>query len=159
MFCSESREWRWHRAAVVLAALAGFCTLGAAAHDIPIDVRINAFVKPAGNRLELLIRVPLAAMIEAEFPTHGAGFIDISRADEALRNATRLYLIGSFTQLAPVWRAYGVAVQASPDKRESTVGHSAFLYGITGRGAALVLYPPTFELAWIVHDAPLLAND
>ena len=42
------------------------------------------------------------------------------------------YLIGSFRQLAPVWRAYGVAVQGSPDTRE--VGHSAFLYGITGRG-------------------------
>jgi protein SCO1 len=69
------------------------------------------------------------------------------------------YLIGSFKQLAPVWRAYGVEVQASPDKREDTVGHSAFLYGITGRGSALVLYPPTFEPAWIVHDAPLLASD
>jgi protein SCO1 len=69
------------------------------------------------------------------------------------------YLIGSFKQLAPVWRAYGVAVQASPDKREHTVGHSAFLYGITGRGSALALYPPTFEPSWIVHDAPLLAND
>jgi hypothetical protein len=69
------------------------------------------------------------------------------------------YLIGSFRQLAPVWRAYGVEVQASPDKREDTLGHSAFLYGITGRGSAQVLYPPTFDPTWIVHDAPLLAND
>ena len=27
----------------------------AAAHDIPADVKINAFFKPAGNRLELLV--------------------------------------------------------------------------------------------------------
>jgi protein SCO1/2 len=66
------------------------------------------------------------------------------------------YLIGTFGQLAPVWRAYGVQVQASPAKRE--VGHSAFLYGITGRGSALVLYPPAFDPAWIAHDAPILAT-
>jgi protein SCO1 len=66
------------------------------------------------------------------------------------------YLIGTFRQLAPVWRAYGVQVQGSPEKRE--VGHSAFLYGITGRGSVLVLYPPTFDPAWVAHDAPLLAT-
>jgi len=38
---------------------------------------------------ELLIRVPLAAMIESEFRP-GPGYIDISRADEALRNAAKL---------------------------------------------------------------------
>jgi len=69
------------------------------------------------------------------------------------------YLIGSLRELAPVWRAYGVQVQASPEQREDIVGHSAFIYGITGGGSALVLYPPTFEPAWIVHDTPLLAAD
>jgi protein SCO1/2 len=68
------------------------------------------------------------------------------------------YLIGSKQELASVWRAYGVQVEASPDKREQTVGHSAFLYGITGRGSALVLYPPTFDPAWIAHDVPVLAS-
>jgi protein SCO1/2 len=69
------------------------------------------------------------------------------------------YLIGSFRELAPVWRAYGVQVEASPEKREDAVGHSAFVYGITGSGSALVLHPPTFDPAWIVHDVPLLAAD
>ena len=67
------------------------------------------------------------------------------------------YLIGNKRELAPVWRQYGVQVEASPDKREQTVGHSAFVYGITGRGSAVVLYPATFDPAWIVHDAPILA--
>ncbi len=65
------------------------------------------------------------------------------------------YLIGGLKQLAPVWRAYGVQVQGSPEQRE--VSHSAFLYGITGHGSVLVLYPPTFDPEWIAHDAPLLA--
>lgn len=68
------------------------------------------------------------------------------------------YLIGSFKELAPVWRAYGVQVEASPSQREDTVGHSAFVYGITGRGKTVVLYPPNLDPAWIVHDAPLLAD-
>jgi protein SCO1/2 len=66
------------------------------------------------------------------------------------------YLIGSRGQLAQVWRKYGVAVQGSPDSRE--VGHSAFVYGITGRGELLALYPSNFKPAWIAHDVPLLAS-
>jgi protein SCO1/2 len=69
------------------------------------------------------------------------------------------YLIGTFRELSSVWRGYGVQVLASPDKREQTVGHSAFLYGITGHGSVLVLYPPTLDPSWVVHDAPLLAAD
>jgi protein SCO1 len=68
------------------------------------------------------------------------------------------YLIGTFKELSVVWQAYGVQVLASPDRREQTVGHSAFLYGITGHGSVLVLYPPNFEPAWLVHDIPLLAG-
>lgn len=68
------------------------------------------------------------------------------------------YLIGTVKELSPVWRAYGVQVQASPDKRENTVGHSAFVYGITGSGSVLVLYPPNLDPAWIVHDVPILAG-
>jgi HupE/UreJ protein len=93
----EFRKRAWRRAAAALAALATALAFGAAAHDIPTDVRINAFLKPAGNRLELLIRVPLAAMIEAEFPTHGPGYLDVSRADDALRGAAKLYLIDNIT--------------------------------------------------------------
>jgi hypothetical protein len=70
---------------------------GAAAHDIPADVKINAFVKPLGNRLELVVRVPLAAMIDVDLPTHGPGYLDLSRADEALRNAAKLHLIDNIT--------------------------------------------------------------
>jgi hypothetical protein len=68
-------------------------TLGVSAHEIPSDVRINAFVKPEGRKLELLMRVPLLAMQEVDFPTRGPGYLDVSRADDALRNATKLWLL------------------------------------------------------------------
>jgi HupE / UreJ protein len=78
---------------VLFALVRGFLPGAAGAHDIPADVKINAFVRPAGERLELLIRVPLAAMREVDVPTRGPGYLEISRADEALRNATKLWLI------------------------------------------------------------------
>jgi hypothetical protein len=65
---------------------------GAVAHEIPNDVKLNVFFKPAGNRLLLLVRAPLAAMNEAEIPTRGPGYIDLARADEALRGAAKIYL-------------------------------------------------------------------
>lgn len=66
------------------------------------------------------------------------------------------YLIGTRRTLAPVWKAWGVQVQASPEDREQ-VGHSAFVYGISGSGKTTALYPANFKPAWIVHDVPLLA--
>src|SRR5215475_16197647 len=84
------------RTAIVATLVCAF-VMRAAAHDIPSDVKIAAFVKPSGERLELLIRVPLAAMIEVDVPTRGPGYLDISRADDALRDATKLYLIDNIT--------------------------------------------------------------
>ena len=86
---TELAPCRW----MVFALLLCIAASTAAAHDIPTDVRINAFIKPEGGKLELLIRVPLAAMIEVDFPQRGPGYLEVSRADEALRNAVKLYLI------------------------------------------------------------------
>ena len=75
---------RMVRCAVVgLLALTGL----AAAHDIPADVKVNVFVRPLGKHLELIVRVPLAAMVDVDFPTHGPGYLDLARAEEPLRNA------------------------------------------------------------------------
>jgi hypothetical protein len=65
----------------------------AEAHEIPADVKANAYVRPAGSRLELLIRVPMAALQEVDFPRRGPGYLEVSRADEALRHAAQLWLI------------------------------------------------------------------
>jgi len=78
--------------ALLTAALAWGIAGDAHAHDIPNDVRILAFVKPAGTRLQLLMRVPLVAMREVDFPKRGPGYLDLPRADEALRTAARLWI-------------------------------------------------------------------
>jgi hypothetical protein len=64
----------------------------ASAHDIPNDVKLHAYVKPAGQRLTILVRVPMIAMREVDFPTRSGGYLDLGRADPALRNAAKLWL-------------------------------------------------------------------
>ena len=81
--------------AAIVMAIACAAAPGAAAHEVPTDVRINAFVKPEGDRLELLIRVPLSAMRDVDVPLRGPGYLDLTRANEALRDATKLWLIDS----------------------------------------------------------------
>jgi hypothetical protein len=68
-----------------------------AAHEIPTDVRITAFVRPQQDRLQLLMRVPLAAMREVDMPLRGPGYLDLEHADAALRTAVSLWLADNLT--------------------------------------------------------------
>src|SRR5579884_2834870 len=71
---------------------------GLYAHDIPNDITVQAFFKPEGNRARLLVRVPLKAMRDVEFPQRGPGYLDFDRADPRLRDAAILW-IANFIQL------------------------------------------------------------
>ena len=48
---------------------------------------MHAFVKPEGERLHLLLRVPLVLQPNLDLPRRGAGFIDLERADAHLERA------------------------------------------------------------------------
>jgi len=45
-------------------------------------VTIQAFLKPEGQRLRLLVRVPMKAMRDVDFPKRGAGYVDLASRDE-----------------------------------------------------------------------------
>jgi HupE/UreJ protein len=64
-----------------------------AAHDIPQDVLVQMFVKPEGSRLRLLLRVPLGAMRDINFPIVGQGFLDLPRTGIALRTSADTWLV------------------------------------------------------------------
>jgi len=83
-----------HMIWIVVVFLAPMAT-PATAHDIPADVRLNIFFKSGGNKLEVLVRAPMSAMREIDFPKHGPGYLVVSKADEALRNAAKQWLIDS----------------------------------------------------------------
>lgn len=78
----------------VLPLLAWARTTPVAAHDLPTDVTVQLFVKPEGRQLRLLIRVPLQAMGDVDYPTRGPGGpLDLARIDRALQDAVQLWLI------------------------------------------------------------------
>ncbi len=62
------------------------------AHEVAADVTIRLIVKPEGQRMHVLVRVPLEALQDIEFPTYGPGYLDISAADEALRNGATIWI-------------------------------------------------------------------
>jgi HupE / UreJ protein len=78
--------------AALIAALFVLLPAGSRAHDIPNDVTVQAFVKPEGERLRFLVRVPLRACRDIDFPTRGQGYLDLARADNSLRDATTLWI-------------------------------------------------------------------
>ncbi|MDP9113405.1 MAG: HupE/UreJ family protein [Acidobacteriota bacterium] len=72
---------------IVLAA-----SFAAQAHDIPNDVTVQAFLKPEGQRLRLLVRVPMKAMRDVEFPQKGPGYLDLARVGPFLADAATLWI-------------------------------------------------------------------
>ena len=78
--------------AALVAALILTPQLRTGAHDIPNDVTVQAFLKPEGQRLHLLVRVPLRACRDVDFPTRGPGYLDLARADASLRDAATLWI-------------------------------------------------------------------
>ncbi len=79
-----------------LAAALLLLPLGAFAHDIPNDVTVQMFVKPEGQHLHLLVRVPLKAMRDISFPQRGPGYLDLARATALLPGAAKLWIAGFF---------------------------------------------------------------
>jgi HupE/UreJ protein len=77
---------------MALTALAFAVPSPAAGHDIPADVTVQAFLKPEGSRLHLLVRAPLAALRDVGYPTRGPGYLDLARVDPALRQAADLWI-------------------------------------------------------------------
>jgi len=61
-------------------------------HDTPADVTVQAFLKPEGNTLHFIVRVPLTAMQDINFPLVGPGFLDFEKAEPMLRDGAMLWV-------------------------------------------------------------------
>ncbi|HIA73180.1 MAG TPA: HupE/UreJ family protein [Gemmatimonadetes bacterium] len=57
------------------------------AHEIPADVTVQAFVKPDGGTLRMIVRVPLVSMRDYDFPVREPGYLIISDADPLIQGA------------------------------------------------------------------------
>jgi len=67
------------------------------AHEIPQRVAVLGFVRAEGTRLELLLRVPLEAMRDVEFPLRGDGMLDVVAARARLADAAQVWLVDYLT--------------------------------------------------------------
>ncbi len=64
----------------------------AAAHDIPNDVTAQLYLKPEGERLHVLARVPLEAIRDVIFPERGQGYLNFERSGPLLADAAILWI-------------------------------------------------------------------
>src|SRR5262245_27754469 len=80
------------RLALLLAALTVLAA-PAFAHFIPRDITVQAFVKPEGQTLRVLMRVPVKGIEDIEVPRREQDYVDLTRIDPTLRDAARVFLL------------------------------------------------------------------
>ncbi|MEO7455197.1 MAG: HupE/UreJ family protein [Gemmatimonadaceae bacterium] len=62
------------------------------AHEIPARVTALVFVRPEAHTLHVLVRVPLEAIRDVEFPLRRGTYLDVERATPMLRDAATTWL-------------------------------------------------------------------
>ncbi len=123
-------------ATLVLARPTGSAAVAPAiVHEIPGDVTVQAIVKPEGRLLRLLVRVPLTAMQDMEFPLLGPGYLDVAQADRSLRDAAMQWIgdeVELFENGALMEGQQLVAVLASIPSDKSFATYEGALAHVTG---------------------------
>ncbi len=85
---------RWTRCVVAATVALGAAPL-LSAHEIPERVAIQAYIQADGTRLRLVLRVPLEAMRDVDFPLRPDGNLDLEKVRTLLPDAARLWLANS----------------------------------------------------------------
>lgn len=116
------------------------------AHEIPSRVQIDAFVKPEGDTLRVLVRAPLAAMRDMTIPTRGPGYLDLDSAGPVIRDAAVLWLgdeMSFYADGRPLGPGRLAAVRVSLPSNRAFADYDGALAHV--RGAPL---PEDTELYW-----------
>jgi hypothetical protein len=95
---------------LVLAFGAGERSL--AAHEIPASVVAVAFVKPEAGRVRVLVRIPLEAIRDIDFPERKPGAMDLAAAAQLAPGAARTWIADELAILQDGDRVNGPAVTA-----------------------------------------------
>jgi hypothetical protein len=103
-----------------------------ASHEIPNDVTVQIYVRPEGSRLTLLVRAPLEAMQDVNWPTRDPGYLELEAARDLLDGAAEVWIADPITIYedgvalpAPVIVATRVSVPSDPafESYESALAH------------------------------------
>lgn len=163
---SQAPETQLHRAQFVLwcflamLILASFWSSKVAfADDIPLSVSVQAFVKPEANQLSVLLRVPMDALGEIDFPKRGVpGSLIFSESDPSLYTAVDAYILGNIRFYEgdrrlqdyevrnvrvslPGDRSFGSFEQALENIQSPKLDDSVNLYWRQGLLDALITFP------------------
>jgi hypothetical protein len=84
------------RSALLVAALTFFAS-HAFAHNIPAGAMVQMFVKPQGDALRVLVRVPLTTYTDAEYPRRAGDYVDLAKVEPSLRAAATVILLETLT--------------------------------------------------------------
>ncbi|MEO8098099.1 MAG: HupE/UreJ family protein [Acidobacteriota bacterium] len=109
-------------------------------HDIAGDVKVQAYVKPEAQTMHVVLRVPLKAMRDIEFPQQGKGFLDVEKAQTPMRDAATMW-IASVIEIYESGVRVGppklTAVKASLESDRSFVSYTDALQHVTGATPAI----------------------
>jgi hypothetical protein len=122
-----------HAAAAL--GLGAVLVLPASAHEIPASVTVHAYVKPEGKQLRVLLRVPMRAMRDVEFPRRSEGFLDLARAEPALRDAVSLWILHDLNLYegdADLAEPRIAALRVAFESDRSFASYEQALAGVTG---------------------------
>lgn len=107
----------------------------AAAHEIPSDVTVTMFAKPEGHVLRVLVRLPLRASLDAEYPRRERDFVDLAKAGPFLRDAARSALgnnLDIYEEDARLSAPRVAAARLSLESDKSFAGYDQALAHVTG---------------------------
>jgi hypothetical protein len=132
------------------------------AHDIPNDVTVQAFLKPDGNRLHLLIRCPLKAMRDVNFPTKDPYFLNIAGTENLMPDAVTLWIsdfITLYEGATPLPKPKVTATRLSLESDHSFVSYDQAAAHVAGP-----ILPPETNIVWnqtfidVLFDYPIRSD-
>lgn len=162
----------WHpirRLAVAFACLLLAATR-ATAHEIPERVAVRAFVQHDGTVLRLLVRVPLEAMRDVDFPLRDDGSLDLVRVRALLPAAAETWIVNSIRLTAdgePVAapRIMGTRVALPNDRAFESLASARAAFLATPHGTEIISWQqvlldvaleytvPSAEARLVLHPA------
>jgi hypothetical protein len=88
-----------NRAVAALTLLTALLApMPAAAHEVPDDVTMRIYLKPANGKMQVLVRVPVNALIDFLFPTLGdTNFLDLPETNRQTADAARVWVADMLT--------------------------------------------------------------
>ena len=124
------------------------------AHEIPQRVAIRGYVQRDSTSLRLLLRVPLEAMRDVDFPLDGTGALDLVGARALLPDAAQVWLVNAIRITA---NGQPLAPARITGTRLALPGDLAFDQFTTARAAFMQPPVDSVRIAWqqVLFDVAL----